>query len=429
MKTAQQLKEVRAAKVTDLEAIVKTAKAEARSFTEEEETRQSTLISEIESLDTQIKTAEQRERILKTAAVDTPSKGEEKELGEIRKSISLTKALREIQAGGTLTGAEAEMSQEARNEARQAGVSMEGFAIPQKMLQAEARNFDAGDNAHGGYAVATETGDIIEALRPRPLIAAAGAEVMEGLSGIISLPREVNYATPGMKAETAEGDNGPTDPFGELQLSPKRMSAYTDVSMQLLMQTSPSIDAFISKMLRREGEIQIDAQAINGSGSGNEARGILNTVGIGSVAGGANGAVPTFGNIVDLKTAVAEANGLVGNLAYLTTPGIQGKLEQVAKDAGSGRFVVEENRANGYDIMQSTLVPSTLTKGTSNDCHAVVFGNFNELILGFWGGVFLTVDEKSLAKDGKVRIVLNRWFDVGVRHAGSFAAMLDAKIA
>ena len=45
----------------------------------------------------------------------------------------------------------------------------------------------------------------------------------------------------------------------------------------------------------------IDAAAINGSGSSNQPLGILNTSGIGSVAGGTSGLAPTLDHLLDLK--------------------------------------------------------------------------------------------------------------------------------
>ena len=169
--------------------------------------------------------------------------------------------------------------------------------------------------------------------------------------------------------------------------------------------------------------------AFNGSGASNEPTGILNVTGIGDVAGGTNGAVPTFANIVELESDVAGANALRGSLAYVTTPGIVGALKTATVDSGSGRFVIEGMMANGYDVLQTINIPSALTKGTSNDCHAVIFGNFEDLILAYWSGVSLTVDNFTNAVNGQIRVIAQQWMDVGVRHAGSFAAMKDAKTA
>ena len=62
----------------------------------------------------------------------------------------------------------------------------------------------------------------------------------------------------------------------------------------------------------------IDTAAINGSGSSNQPLGILNTSGIGSVAGGTNGLAPTLDHLLDLKKEVAVDNADVASCGYLT---------------------------------------------------------------------------------------------------------------
>ena len=73
-------------------------------------------------------------------------------------------------------------------------------------------------------------------------------------------------------------------------------------------------------------------------------------------------------------------------------------------------------------------VPSTLTKGsTSGECSAVVMGDFSQAILGLFGsGIEITAGEDSddFAKN-LVSIKGVGAFDVAVRHAQSFAAILD----
>jgi HK97 family phage major capsid protein len=134
--------------------------------------------------------------------------------------------------------------------------------------------------------------------------------------------------------------------------------------------------------------------------------------------------------MVDLETAVAEDNALMGNLAYLTTPGIKGALKKAVKESGQASYVFEgDNSINGYNAYVSSSMPSALTKGTSSDCHAIVFGNFSELIIAQWAGVDIVVDPYSLSKNAKIQLVVNAWYDIAVRHAASFAAMKDALVA
>jgi hypothetical protein len=83
---------------------------------------------------------------------------------------------------------------------------------------------------------------------------------------------------------------------------------------------------------------------------------------------------------------------------------------------------------NGYRAFVSTQVPSNLTKGDGTGLHSVLFGNFNELIVGQWAGLDVVVDPYTGAKNALVSIVVNSWWDAALRHAASFAAIKDADL-
>jgi len=80
----------------------------------------------------------------------------------------------------------------------------------------------------------------------------------------------------------------------------------------------------------------------------------------------------------------------------------------------------------GYKAGVSTQVPSDLTKGTGTALSAIIFGNWNDLMIGQWGGLDIVVDPYTLATTNMLRVVANSWWDVALRHPESFAAMVDA---
>jgi len=427
VKNSLKMKEERNQKVAVLENLLNAVAAEERDFTADEEKQQDTLHAEIRNMDAAIKRAEENEAIFAATAGNAPSNSEAKDVAKTMKRFSLSKAINEAAATGRVTGVEGEVFTEAVNEARMSGVALSGnVAIPQSFM--EKRDYNVGTNADGGFTVQTSVGDIVEFLRPNTVAEAAGATILTGLSGNLDLPRHSTSVTPDYKAETGALDEV-TGAMEAIQLRPRRVGAFSIYSQQLLAQSSAAIDQFIANDLAASIATEIDKMAFNGSGSSNEPTGILNVSGIGDVAGGTNGAVPSFANIVELESDVAGANALRGSLAYVTTPGIVGALKTATVDSGSGRFVIEGMMANGYNVLQTTNIPSALTKGTSSDCHAVIFGNFEDLILAYWSGVSLTVDNFTNAVNGQIRVIAQQWMDVGVRHAGSFAAMKDAKTA
>ncbi len=56
----------------------------------------------------------------------------------------------------------------------------------------------------------------------------------------------------------------------------------------------------------------------------------------------------------------------------------------------------------------------------------MVFGNFGDAILGMYGGYDVIVNPYSRDIDAAVRITVNTFGDVAVRHAASFCASSDA---
>jgi len=221
--------------------------------------------------------------------------------------------------------------------------------------------------------------------------------------------------------------------FDQVSLTPNTVGGFTDYTRKMLLQSTPDIEFLVRSDLATTVATEIDRVAINGSGTGAEPTGILNTSGIGSVAGGTNGAAPTWANIVDLESAVANSNADVAALGYLTNSKVRGKLKQTEKASSTGQFVWGGDTAepglgllNGYQAGVSNNVPSNLSKGTGTNLSAIIFGNFADLLIGQWGILDLLVDPYTFSSTGTVRVVALQDVDVSVRHAESFAAMLDA---
>jgi HK97 family phage major capsid protein len=212
-------------------------------------------------------------------------------------------------------------------------------------------------------------------------------------------------------------------------MTPKTCGAFTDFSRKLMLQSSIDVENFVRGDLAAVLALEIDRVALHGSGASNQPTGIAATAGIGSVAGGANGAAPSWANIVALETEVAIDNADIGRLAYVTNARVRGKLKVTEKAGSTGLWVYADGATplNGYQTIVTNQVSSTLTKGTSSGvCSAIFFGNWADLLIGMWSGVDLTVDPYQGATAGTVRVVALQDVDVGIRHPESFAAMLDA---
>ena len=95
-----------------------------------------------------------------------------------------------------------------------------------------------------------------------------------------------------------EGENTDNDQsdvtFDTVTLSPKRLGSFVIIGKQLIAQSSISIENLVRSRMNFSIAKAVDTAAINGSGSSNQPLGILGPSGIGSVAIGTNGGVPTL---------------------------------------------------------------------------------------------------------------------------------------
>ena len=341
-----------------------------------------------------------------------------------RQSYSLMRAFRNAAAGRDVGGFEREVSDEI---AKRLGKEARGFYVPSDIFK---RDLVTSTDASGGFLKPTDHlgGEFVDALRPTLVTASLGARMMSGLSGDVAIPALNAKTAVGFVAENAApaAEGAPT--FRQITMSPKTVAQYVDLSRKLMMQSDPSVEQVIRDDMLRQFAAKIDEVAIEGGGS-NEPTGITQTSGIGSVAIGTNGGALTYAKIVDLEKEVAVDNAMGGNMAFLTNPKVIAKLRTISKQTSGveGNFIMDPNgTVLGYDVASSNLVPSDLTKGSGTALSAVIFGNFSELMIGMFGGLDVLVDPYTGSAAGTTRISMFQDVDVAVRHAESFAAILDA---
>ena len=196
----------------------------------------------------------------------------------------------------------------------------------------------------------------------------------------------------------------------------------------MALQATPAIEMIAKRDLSEQLALALDLAALTGTGASNQPRGILNTSGIGAVSLGVNGAVPTYDNLVELESAIANVNADTGSLSYLTNSRMRGRLKRSVR-FGAGTDTPlwsDDNRVNGYAAYMSNNMPSNLTKGTGTNLSAMLFGNWQDLLIGLWGGLDLLVDPYTLSDRGRVRISAFMSADIQVRRPASFAAIIDA---
>lgn len=286
------------------------------------------------------------------------------------------------------------------------GRQSRGITIPQDVLR---RDLNVGTATAGGNLVATEldAGSFIDLLRNASALDQAGATVLTGLTGNVAIPRQAGAGTAYWVAESG-APNESQQSVDQVSLTPKTVAAFTDYSRRLMLQSSIDVENMVRNDLATVLALKIDLAGLYGSGSNSEPLGLKLTTGVGSEDFAA--ATPTFTEVVALESDVATANALMGSPVYLMNAAMRGGLKTKAKDAGSGLFVMEGDLVNGYRGVLSNQVESG----------DLWFGNFADLIIGYFSGLDLMVDPYTHSTSGTVRVVAMQDVDIAVRHPESF---------
>lgn len=292
------------------------------------------------------------------------------------------------------------------------GTEARGLMIPTDVLRTwSKRDLNTTDDS-ALVAQDYRGGDFIDVLRNASSVMQAGATMLSGLKGNVTIPKKTAASSAGWIS--TEGGAASESEFsdGSVTMTPRTLGAFTDLTRLMMMQSSLDIEALVRDDLSRAIALAIDLGALQGSGSSGQPTGIKNVSGVNKPSSFA-AVNPTFAEVVALETYVAEDNALLGNLAYILPAGMYGALKTTAKASGQGLFVVEQpgNTINGYRAIVSNQV-------TSGD---LFFGNFADLLIGMYGGLDILVDPYTASSSGNVRIRALQTVDVAVRNAVSFA--------
>lgn len=348
------------------------------------------------------------------------SKSEARDLGK----FNIIKAINEARSG-KLTGIEAEVNQEGINEKRKLNQDFRdshAVNLPEMIFQ---RTQTVGGATTGADLVFTEPGRYVDFLYPNsPMLKLCS--VADNLVGNIDFPKQTSSYSLNWQTETGT-DTVQDINFDKVTMTPKRAVISASMSNQLLRQEySRGIEQRIIGQLNLSFNKGLENAVLNGTGASNQPSGIYTELAGQALALGAI----TFDDLVDMEAALAAADALDGRLAYVTHPNVVAKLKKTKVDAGSGRFLVEGMldpvmTANGYNIFNSTL--SKKTAG-SPDTYGLLFGNFNDVQIGFWGGATLMLDPYTNMKSSIVEIYVERFMDVAVLRDASFALATDVTI-
>ena len=316
---------------------------------------------------------------------------------KMNKEFRLIKAINDIANNRSVDETAQAVVKAGAEEMRKAGVSYGGqIQLPTSELRSAITV-----TAEGEDVVATEIYDILEPLRAKNVLVAAGAKFITGLVGDVQVP-SMSAGNVTWEGETASAkDGGQT--FTAVKLSPKRLTAYVDISKQFLVQDSKSAEALIRQDIINAINSKLEATILGSAvGTTTQPAGIFN--------GKSKKTIASFKDVCDLEAKIEDAN-VIGECKYVMSNKAKAALRNMAKSAKSTELVMEGGAIDGTAVLNTSNVEE----------QNVVYGDFSILAIGQWGSIDLLVDPYTKAADGQVRLVVNAFFDAKVLRDGAFA--------
>ena len=342
---------------------------------------------------------------------NTPEVQEESEPKEIRnnikqnknmKNFSLIKAINDVVNNRNINEDALSVIEMGATEMRKSGLSYSG----QIQLPVEERADT--DNAivatvaeQGKEIVPTDKLNILGPLRGKSILAEAGATFLTGLVGNISIPT-YSGSTCGWKGEMSTADNGMGD-FDTVELSPKRLTAYIDISKQFLVQDSVGAEELLRSDIVNALVAKLE-QTVFGDAAGDATKpeGIFYN---------AEEADPSWAAVCD---AEADLTDYLGDKRFVMSPSAKSVFKQttISGEKSDLRLLMNGNEVDGYPVSAS----SNVVDG------GYAFGDFKELVVAQWGSIDIVVDPYTLATKNAIRLVINAFFDAKVRRPGAIKA-------
>ena len=370
-------------------------KKEIRNFSEAETEKFNSIKEEIVKINDELRALD--------AELNSDNK-EEKKKNIMEKNFSLLGAIRSIANNKTMDEVSQAVVNAGAEEMRKSGISFNG----QIQLPTEELRSDITVTAEGDNLVATDLYDIIAPLRAKNVLVNAGAKFLTNLVGDVQVPI-MGAGNVTWEGETdSAADAGYT--FSNVKLSPKRLSAYVDISKQFLAQDSKSAEQLIRQDLINAINSKLESTILGTETGATQPSGIFEKISTGDTT-----PISDFKGVCELEADVEDAN-VMGECKYIMSNKAKAAFRNMAKSTKSNQLVMEGGTIDGTEVLNTSNVADKY----------LAYGDWSNLAIGQWGAIDLVVDPYSLAKEAKIRLVVNAYFDAKVLNAN---AIKVAKVA
>jgi len=421
--TLLEMRDKRGLLVSDNAELSAKIKKETRKFTDDEQKLFDKNVAEAAQLESAILIEEEKRKFDQEAVKIVPKM-------EVKaKRFSLMQAMRDVIENNPIDPDHQAVFDEGRSEFARSNISAAGRIIlpsqsrklyemtPPELRAVIVTGQTTGTTA-GGYAIQTDKLSVLPPLTNYLVLTQAGATYINDLVGNQSIPT-YSGTTVAWKAEVTTSSDG-AGTWGKVDLNPKKLCAYIDVSKMFLLQDSVGAERMLLENLSKAIAAKLES-TILGVGEGAVA---TEPAGLFWSAYTSGATTLTWAVAVDLEQDVDANNAIYGNkCAYITNAKGRYTLKTTVRTATYGeQMIMEGKEVNGYPVYVSNGVPKTTDFSTTTGT-GLIFGNWADLIIGQWGGYDILIDPYTQAALGEVRILVNCYFDAAAARSTSFSAL------
>lgn len=382
----------------ELDKIIKEAEEKAAEQEKEQENREDEKPEEkeVENLDEKTEVENREEE--KPEEVEKPEEEVEKPVEEKAEKREINKENKNnINIMNKQNSLVKELRNAIENNQKSITIAAENRTVT---VQGYGEGAGAVDGVHD-EVIETEIQGILEPLYANSVLANLGARFYTGLPhGDVQVPK-MGKGSCGWAGEI-EAASASGNTFTTVKLSPKRLTAYVDISKQLLAQDTIGVEAAIKRDIVNALNDKLEA-TIFGAEAGGE------TKPAGIFYGATETNVDTYAQLCAFEATLDDAN-VNGQKKYLMGNTAKATFRSMIKGTNNTGMVLENGQIDGTPMLNTSNVSTK----------KFVYGDFNYLAIGSWGDVEITIDQYTQAVNGCVRLVINAFFDAKVLRPEAF---------
>ncbi len=396
------LKSERAKLTADANALIEKSGATAEDFVTAEG-----MMTQIETLNSQIATAEKLQAEAAKAAVAVETKPvSATQFATARDHKAEAEHNKSVFAG--MVGA---LAKNPGNPYAAAEYAQKNLgAIGGEVSMALTQNTASG----GGVLVpANLSGTVIEHLKPQSVVRKMGAVPLPLKNGNLQIPKITGTVNGGY---VGKDDDSPVSQqsFGDLQLSSKLLSVLVPISNHLI--ENAGVDVGVSSLIVNDTARSIgtteDIAFIRGDGTNNTPKGMRNWALPGSIIPATDVTSLTGQALIQAiiadagrtKLALSRADVPMTNPGWLMHPDTVQFLEDLVTTVGNKVFPeIAEGKFRGHRFATTTQIPTNLSlaaSGASGNGSELYFVDFDQMIIGESKALSIAISTEATYKEG-----------------------------